>query len=118
MIFMNISGPTRTFKVREYIRSDGSCPYQEWLDTLPDRTSARIRARVTRFERGNLGDRKSLGGGIFEARLHFGPGYRLYFGLEGRIVVILLCGGDKSAQAGDIRRAREYWGNYLEESFT
>jgi putative addiction module killer protein len=116
MILMNISGPTRTYKVREYIRSDGSSPYQEWLKTLPVRIRARIEARVTRFELGNLGDCMSLGRGVFEARFHFGPGYRLYFGVRGRTVVILLCGGDKSTQSKDIYRAQEYWQEYLEGS--
>ena len=118
MIFMNISGPGGTFEVREYIRSDGSCPYQEWLKALPVRVRARIRARAARFESGNLGDCKSLGRGVFEARFHFGSGYRLYFGVRGKTVVILLCGGNKSSQSEDISRAQKYWQKYLEGSVT
>jgi len=76
---------------------------------------ARIQARVLRFELGNLGDHKSGGGGVWEARLDFGPGYRLYFGQDGAVVILLLCGGDKSTQKKDIRQAKAYWERYLKE---
>ena len=67
-----------------------------------------------RFELGNLGDHKSVGNGVHEARLAFGPGYRLYFGRHGKLVVLLVLGGDKSSQARDIRTAKWYWVEYLE----
>jgi putative addiction module killer protein len=63
---------------------------------------------------GNLGDHKSVGGGVWEARIMFGPGYRIYFGKEGRSIVLLLLGGDKQAQARDIRKAQLLWKKYLE----
>ena len=63
---------------------------------------------------GNLGDHKSVYAGVWEARVMFGPGYRIYFGKEGRSVILLLLGGDKSSQAGDIRQARRLWREYLE----
>ena len=75
---------------------------------------ARIQARVLRFESGNLGDHKNVGEGVFETRLDFGPGYRIYFGRQGGRVILLLTGGDKSSQTGDIRTARRYWAEYLE----
>jgi putative addiction module killer protein len=62
-----------------------------------------------------LGDPKEVGGGVWEARLDFGPGYRLYFGRSGREVVVLLLGGDKRSQNKDIKRAREFWGRYVKE---
>lgn len=76
----------------------------------------RIQARILRFELGNLGDHKQVGGGVWEARLAFGPGYRLYFGKSGAALVLLLVGGDKGSQRKDINRAQEYWAKYLKES--
>ena len=82
--------------------------FSAWLSDLRDRESrARIVARIRRIEQGNLGDVKSLGSGLGEVRIHHGPGYRLYFCRRGETLVILLCGGDKSAQERDIARARE-----------
>ena len=75
---------------------------------------ARIQARVLRFETGNLGDHKPVGEGVWEARVMLGLGYRIYFGREGRSLILLLVGGDKSSQSTDIRRARRLWREYLE----
>ncbi len=72
-----------------------------------------MRARLNRIRLGNFGDCKSVGGGVEELRIDFGPGYRVYYGREGAVVVILLCGGDKRSQAKDIFRAQEYWREYL-----
>ena len=76
---------------------------------------ARIQARVLRFENGNLGDHKAVGGGVWEARLDFGPGYRLYFGKEGASVILLLAGGDKGSQSNDISAAKRYWNDFRKE---
>ena len=76
------------------------------------RARAKIRARLDRVEEGNLGDYKSVGEGVFELRIDYGSGYRIYFGQEGSRIIILLCGGDKSTQAQDIRKAQEYWEDY------
>ena len=75
-----------------------------------------MQARILRFETGNLGDHKQVGGGVWEARLAFGPGYRVYFGRSGRELVLLLLGGDKGSQGKDINRAKEYWATYLKET--
>ena len=103
------------FVVREYIDDGGRIPFREWLGELDTVTRARVQARVLRFEVGNLGDHKDVGGGVWEARLDFGPGYRLYFGRKGRELVLLLTGGDKKSQKSDIRRAKELWTDYLKE---
>jgi putative addiction module killer protein len=77
-----------------------------WLDALSDKaTQVRVAARLRQVEAGNLGDWKVVEGDVAEMRMHFGPGYRLYFTRRGQIVVVLLCGGNKSTQAKDIRRA-------------
>jgi putative addiction module killer protein len=101
--------------VREYLTLQGRNPYREWLVTLDTTPRARIQARVLRFELGNLGDHKPLEDGVWEARVDFGPGYRIYFGKDGPLVVILLCGGDKSTQTRDIAQAKTYWTQYSKE---
>ncbi len=81
--------------------------FQRWLDELADkRAQVRIAARLRLAEAGNLGDWASVGGEVSEMRVHFGPGYRLYFTRRGGVLVIMLAGGAKSTQARDIKRAR------------
>lgn len=80
-------------------------PFEKWLDDLDDkRAIARVLARVARVRQGNVGDCKSVGEGVCELRVDYGPGYRVYFGQSGRTLVVLLCGGDKRTQDRDIRR--------------
>ena len=96
-----------------YTCSDGSEPFTQWLRGLRDGTTRnRIRQRIARIRLGNFGDTRSVGDGVYELRIHFGPGYRVYFGRSGAEVVILLCGGDKGSQDRDIERARGYWRDY------
>jgi len=104
-----------SFTVREYVDERGRIPFRDWLVGLDIATRARVQARILRFETGNLGDRKDVGGGVWEARLDFGPGYRIYFGRIGREVVLLLLGGDKKSQTKDIKRAKGFWSEYLKE---
>lgn len=102
-------------EIRRYITPDGKIPFAEWLDSLRDRKAkAKIKERLKRVSLGNLGDCKSVGGGVFELRIDYGPGYRVYFGQVGTTIVLLLVGGDKSTQEQDIRKAREYWVDYEE----
>ncbi len=92
--------------------------FAEWFDGLRDlKTINRIEARLERLRAGHFGDVKLVATGVWELRFHFGPGYRVYFGLDGDALVILLCGGDKSSQDNDIKRAREYWADYLRRTY-
>lgn len=82
--------------------------YAEWFSRLKDeRAKARINARLYRLSLGNPGDVKPVGEGVSELRIDYGPGYRVYFVRHGKAVVILLCGGDKATQSGDITTARQ-----------
>ncbi|MDZ8081762.1 MAG: type II toxin-antitoxin system RelE/ParE family toxin [Nostoc sp. DcaGUA01] len=100
-------------EIRNYLTVDGKNVFDRWLDSLRDsRTKAKIRARLDRVEDGNLGDCKSVGEGVCELKIDYGPGYRIYFGQEGITIIILLCGGDKSTQEQDIVKAQEYWKDY------
>jgi putative addiction module killer protein len=93
--------------------------FGEWLAGLNDsRTRAKIIARIDRLQAGNFGDCKSLRGGLFELRIDWGPGYRVYYAMIGRTCVLLLCGGDKRKQSSDIKRAAEYLRDYMERTRT
>lgn len=96
-----------------YKREDGREPFSEWLDAVRDKLAqARIRVRLRQVQAGNLGDCDPVGEGVIELRVHVGAGYRVYCGRHGKAVVLLLCGGDKSSQAADIKRAKELWSEW------
>ena len=100
-------------KVRIYITKDGKRPFREWLDSLKDiKAVTKIERRLERLEKGNEGDVRSVVNGVSELRIDYGPGYRVYFGQLGAKIVLLLCGGDKSTQAQDIKKAQGYWSDY------
>ncbi|MEZ0296712.1 MAG: type II toxin-antitoxin system RelE/ParE family toxin, partial [Candidatus Methylacidiphilales bacterium] len=84
-------------------------------DTLDFRNEERISARTSRMEKGQFGDIKALGGGLYESRFFFGSGYRVYFGEHKGKIILLLNGGDKATQRRDIAKAKEYWLTYLED---
>ena len=88
-------------------------PFIEWLENIGDSaTEARARQRIRRMELGNLGDHRPVGDSVFELRLHFGSGYRVYFGKVGSTVILLLMGGDKHSQKRDIQKAKYYLHEY------
>jgi putative addiction module killer protein len=101
------------YRVSEYLTENGRSPFRDWLESLNLHFRARIQARIFRFESGNLGDYKALGENLFEARLDFGPGFRVYFGIHSGRLILLLLGGDKKSQRHDIQKARTLWIEYL-----
>jgi putative addiction module killer protein len=105
------------YKVVIYKSTTGQSPFDSWLDDLDKAVAARIDARILRFEMGLLGDVKKLKGvDIYEARFDMGPGYRLYFGIVRReLILLILLGGDKRSQSRDIAEAQRLWEQYLEE---
>jgi putative addiction module killer protein len=104
-------------QILRYTTFLGKDVFAEWLESLKDsRAEARIAARLDRLVAGNFGDCKSVGNGVSELRIDFGPGYRIYFAKVGQAVVLLLCGGDKRRQSADIRRAVQFLEDYKTRS--
>lgn len=108
-----------TFEIRRYRNAAGGEPFTEWLTKLVDRQArARVLARLERLEAGNFGDVKFLRDGVSELRIDWGSGYRVYFGRDGRTVIVLVCGGDKRKQDADIKRAVDLWQEYVNRKKT
>src|SRR5271156_883267 len=97
-------------EIKKLALQNGLVPFDEWFDSLRDMwMQAAVDARLTRVCAGNFGDCKSAGGGVFELRISFGPGLRVYYGLHGQKIVVLVGGGGKRSQPRDIRRAQQLW---------
>jgi len=98
-------------KILIYTSSTGKAPFKVWLNDLDIKTRAIIKTRLDRISLGNFGDSKTIknGGGVKELRISYGPGYRIYYGMKGSTLVILLVGGDKKSQNRDITKAKQYW---------
>ena len=104
-------------ELRRYLTETGRDVFGAWLAGLKDtRTKAKIAARIDRLSAGNFGDCKPLRGGLFELRIDWGPGYRVYYALVGRTCVLLLGGGNKRKQSSDIKRALTHLENYRERT--
>lgn len=101
------------FKIREYLTENGQSPFDIWLIGLHDlRARARVDTRLNRASLGNFGDYASVGGGVLELRIFYGPGYRVYYSLVGENVMLLLLGGTKGTQKRDIQIAKAYLADY------
>ena len=98
--------------VLEYLDREGSSPFAAWFGGLDATAAAKVTTSVRRIELGNLSNVKGVGSGVFEYRIDFGPGYRVYFGRDGDTVVILLAGGTKKHQARHVGRAHARWAVY------
>ena len=103
--------------LRYYTTQTGKVPFSNWLNGLKDvNTRIRIRRRIDRLEMGHFGDCEPVGEGVFELRLFFEPGYRIYFSEYDDTIIILLCAGDKGSQKKDIKTAKMYWHELKERS--
>lgn len=100
-------------EIQHYLNPSGQNLFMEWLDSLPDvKAQARIAMRINRLAAESFGDCKPLREGVWELRIDYGPGYRVYYGRIGKKIVLLLLGGDKRRQSADIAKAIEYWKDY------
>jgi len=99
-------------EIREYVDRLGRNPFDRWFGKLDDNVQARVTVALDRLERGSFSAAKGIGAGVFELRLDFGPGYRIYFGKDGEKLVILLVGGTKKRQQIDIDTAHALWQEY------
>jgi putative addiction module killer protein len=104
--------PCRMVEIRYYVSASGDEPFADWFADLEAVARAKVTRAITRMEQGNLSNVKSVGEGVLEYRIDFGPGYRVYFGRDGEALVILLTGGTKKRQQRDIDAAHAYWQDY------
>lgn len=104
------------FEISLYVTSDGKRPFIRWLSKLDRQTRKRVNIALARLEDGNVAHLKSIGDGVFEIKIAYGAGIRLYLGREGDHLVILLHGGTKRRQSDDIAKAKQYWRDYKAET--
>jgi putative addiction module killer protein len=104
--------PFAVIELRYYLASDGKSPFETWFSDLEATAAAKISVALARLTQGNLSNVKGVGDGILEYRIDWGPGYRVYFGRDGEVLVILLTGGTKKRQQRDIESAKALWTEY------
>jgi len=101
------------YKLKHYIDPEGQNLFTKWLNSLKDKQAlSKIAARLLRLENGNFGDCKPVGEGVWELRIDSGPGYRVYYAIQGKRVILLCDGGDKSTQTSDIKNAISRWSEW------
>lgn len=99
-------------EIREFLDAKGDSPYRRWFDRLNAKAAAKVATALTRLAHGNFSNVKGVGSAVSELKIHFGPGYRVYFGRDGERLVILLGGGSKQRQQHDINDAIGNWQDY------
>ncbi len=99
------------FSVKEFVQG-GSSPFREWFGRLDPAAANKVATALYRLQHGNFSHVKSIGSGVCECKIDFGPGYRIYFGQDGKTLIILLCGGTKKMQQKDIEKAKMLWQEY------
>jgi putative addiction module killer protein len=98
--------------IREYLDPSGRSPFAKWFKSLNAQAAAKVTTSLVRIEQGNFSNTKGVGAGVYECRIDFGPGYRVYFGKDGDTLVILIGGGTKRHQSTDILAAHDCWKDY------
>lgn len=105
-------------ELRTFRTKTGKNPFTDWLDSLKDTVGrAQITNRLNRVALGNYGDYNSVGDGIYELRIHYGPGYRIYFTEQEETILLLLIGGCKRTQKQDIKKSKQYWAEFREQYY-
>ena len=97
------------YEIIEYTNDADKNLFRDWFFSLDARAAAKVTAAIARLENGNLSNIKSVGGGVYEYKINFGPGYRVYFAYVGKSIIILLAGGSKKRQSKDIEKAKARW---------
>jgi len=105
-------------EMREYLDADGRSPYAAWFERLNREAAVKVAAALARMQQGNWSNAKGVGAGVYEYRVDFGPGYRIYFGKDGDRMVILVGGGAKKRQQQDIQTALARWQDYKQRKGT
>jgi putative addiction module killer protein len=98
--------------ILEYLNADGQSPYAKWFNSLPAAAAAKITKHKLRLQQGNMSNVDPVGKGVFEKKIDWGPGYRIYFGQDGKELIILLGGGSKKRQQDEIEAAQDCWQDY------
>jgi len=106
---------TIMIEIREYLDSDGKSPFEKWFDDLDTRAALKVNTYVTRIGQGNFSRVEGVGDGVYECKIDWGAGFRVYFGKDGDKLVILLGGGTKKRQSKDIERAKAFWQAYKKQ---
>ena len=104
--------PYWVLELRYYLTASGESPFEGWFNDLDAAAAAKVSVALVRLGQGNTSNAKTVGEGVQEYRIDWGPGYRVYFGRDGETLVILLTGGTKQRQQRDITRAKEFWADY------
>jgi putative addiction module killer protein len=104
--------PYGVLELRYYLGVDGRSPFEEWFSGLDAAAGAKVTVALTRLGQGNTSNTKGVGEGVLEYRINWGAGYRVYFGRDGEVLVILLTGGTKQRQPRDIEHAKALWADY------
>ena len=102
-------------ELRYYLTGEGKSPFEQWFSSLDVQAATKVTTALVRLEQGNLSNAKGVGEGVFEYRIDWGPGYRVYFGRDGDVLVILLTGGTKKRQQRDIDAAHGLWTDYKKQ---
>lgn len=100
------------FVIKEYFDQKGNSHFEMWFNGLNVHAASKVTIALSRLENGNFSNVKFLGNGVYELKINYGPGYRIYYGKDGKKIIILLCGGTKKGQKGDISKAKNIWNKH------